>query len=388
MLSEDASFTGASWVAYATSKNFTLSAGDGVKTVYVKYKDSSANESASYNDTITLDTVGPNLTQFVINDNDVATNNLSSTLTIGGLDGTTAIDDMMLSEASDFTGASWEAYATTKAFTLSSGEGTKTVYLKFRDVANNVSSVFSDTISVDLTKPTINITDLGLIDNVPDKTPLFYYFTSQTPHIQGKTEANSTVHFVYDGDDTTATANGSGFYEIDLPELPRQYVEIEYYAVDPAGNQSSTRLLKLIIGVENFPVTSVTNVTGSPEGGTTSPTPSVTPPNGETPTETPVVYAVLITDANGATLSNNVVYINEQKYVSDASGLIYIEKQLSADMQVEVEVNGKRVKGNILGEKIIAEEVAKSKPTLLLVLGGISLLGVLGIVLKKVLAKT
>jgi hypothetical protein len=51
-----------------------------------------------------------------------------------------------------------EAYATTKAWTLTSGSGTKTVYVKFKDTPGNWSTVYSDTIVFDTTLPTGTIT--------------------------------------------------------------------------------------------------------------------------------------------------------------------------------------------------------------------------------------
>ena len=49
-----------------------------------------------------------------------------------------------------------EAFATTKTWTLSSGAGTKTVYVQFRDGAGNWSPAFTDTIVFDTTAPTIS----------------------------------------------------------------------------------------------------------------------------------------------------------------------------------------------------------------------------------------
>jgi C1A family cysteine protease/putative hemolysin len=52
--------TCSSWITYATSKSWTLPAGDGTKTVYVLFKDGVGNANASsYTDTIILDTTGP-----------------------------------------------------------------------------------------------------------------------------------------------------------------------------------------------------------------------------------------------------------------------------------------------------------------------------------------
>ena len=44
---------------YATSKAWTLSSGDGPKTVHVKFLDAAGNPSAPAEDGITLDTVPP-----------------------------------------------------------------------------------------------------------------------------------------------------------------------------------------------------------------------------------------------------------------------------------------------------------------------------------------
>ena len=58
------------------------------------------------------------------------------------------------------TGSSFstaEAYATTKTWTLSSGAGTKTVYVQFKDAAGNWSTLpITDTIVLDTTAPTIS----------------------------------------------------------------------------------------------------------------------------------------------------------------------------------------------------------------------------------------
>jgi len=57
-------------------------------------------------------------------------------------------------------GSTWstpEAYATSKTWTLDSIEGTKSVYVKYKDVAGNWSAGFSDEIILDVTPPVISI---------------------------------------------------------------------------------------------------------------------------------------------------------------------------------------------------------------------------------------
>lgn len=152
-VSEDSGFSGASWEAYATSKSFTLAASDGTRTVYVRFKDNAGNISSSYNDTIILDRSGPIVTDFNINSDATHATSADVTLTIGALDLTTSVQDMMVSENSLFTGAVWESYATSSSLTLSAGDGLKTVYIKFRDAAGNSSLPTFDSITLDTTMP-------------------------------------------------------------------------------------------------------------------------------------------------------------------------------------------------------------------------------------------
>ncbi|MDP2736151.1 MAG: hypothetical protein Q8P12_08215, partial [bacterium] len=57
-ISGDCTFSG----AYSSSLGCTLTSGDGLKTVSVRYTDGAGNQSSMYSDTITLDTTPPNTT--------------------------------------------------------------------------------------------------------------------------------------------------------------------------------------------------------------------------------------------------------------------------------------------------------------------------------------
>jgi hypothetical protein len=59
MLSEDPSFKGTAWQEYGWLAYFVLSEGDGPKTIYAKFKDTSGWESAVVNNSIVLDTTPP-----------------------------------------------------------------------------------------------------------------------------------------------------------------------------------------------------------------------------------------------------------------------------------------------------------------------------------------
>lgn len=157
MISESAAFTGASWISYATSNTRNLSAPDGLKTLYIKFKDSAGNESISRSDSIITDITVPATTvsSIVIDSGAAYVTNSSGnvSLAIAAADTPAGLYQMMISESSLFTGASWVTYATSKTFSLSSGEGLKTIYIKFKDNAGNISATKSDSIDLDYGSP-------------------------------------------------------------------------------------------------------------------------------------------------------------------------------------------------------------------------------------------
>lgn len=141
------------WEAYATSKAWSLTTGDGTKTVYVKYKNGVGLVSSAYSDSIILDTTAPT-GSIVINAGATYTTSTSVTLTLSASDTTSGVAKMCFSNDGTYY-TPWEAYATSKAWSLTAGDGTKTVYVKYKDNAGLVSSAYSDTIILDTTAPSI-----------------------------------------------------------------------------------------------------------------------------------------------------------------------------------------------------------------------------------------
>jgi len=106
-------------------------------------------------------------TAITINSGAASTNSTSVTLTLSCSDAD-GCSEMQFSN-DDVTYSSPEAYATTKAWTLTTGDGTKTVYVKFKDTLGNWSSAYSDTILFD-TIPPANPTSCTETHGAPDNT--------------------------------------------------------------------------------------------------------------------------------------------------------------------------------------------------------------------------
>ncbi|MBI5465969.1 MAG: carboxypeptidase regulatory-like domain-containing protein [Candidatus Kerfeldbacteria bacterium] len=73
---------------------------------------------------------------------------------------------MMISNNADFSGAAWETYVTSKTWELTSGDGLKTIYAKFKDSIGTVSNTASTTINL----KTPAVTNLPVAEVTPPAT--------------------------------------------------------------------------------------------------------------------------------------------------------------------------------------------------------------------------
>ncbi|GAA4712457.1 cadherin repeat domain-containing protein [Brevibacillus fulvus] len=199
--------TWSAWEALAAQKQWTLASGDGAKTVYLKVKDT-ANNEISTQQTITLDTTPPT-GSFTINNDTLLTNTTNVTLQIDVADATENGTEMRFSNDNS-NWSQWEPYLSQKAWTLSAGDGEKTVYMQLRDQAANLFSA-TDTIRLDTTRPVVS----GVSD--------------------GQTLAGDVVILFDEG---TATLNGTAFTSGTKVEAEGNYT---LRVTDGAGNETEIR---------------------------------------------------------------------------------------------------------------------------------------------------
>jgi TolB protein len=86
----------------------------------------------------------------IINSEDNSTDSPSVVLTLSANDSSGVAQMRFSNNGTDWT--SWEAYATSKNWTLPSGDGEKIVYVQFKDTAGWVSDSYSDTILLNTVK--------------------------------------------------------------------------------------------------------------------------------------------------------------------------------------------------------------------------------------------
>jgi len=194
---------GDGWGSYERSPYHTF-AGAGLFSVTQLVTGPAGTHSAST--TIRTDFAAPT-GSITINAGAAYTNSTSVILFLSASDNSGTVSSMQLSNDGS-TWSGWEAYATTKPWMLSSGDGEKTVYVQFKDAAENVSSTYSDTIILDTTAP--SVTSTNPINGTPDVSPDALITASFSEAMDPATINTST--FTLMGDVSAAVA-GSVSYD-------------------------------------------------------------------------------------------------------------------------------------------------------------------------------
>ncbi|MDF1565996.1 MAG: fibronectin type III domain-containing protein [Deltaproteobacteria bacterium] len=142
----------------STSTTWSLPAGDGVKTVVVCFEDQAGN-AASYATTITLDQTAP-AGALSIDDGAAYTDGVAVQLgvTAPGDTARMTFSNTAIADCDAATG--WQAFAPSRAWTLTTGDGTKIVYGCLEDAAGNTAAIL-DQIVLDTAAPAGTVTLQG-----------------------------------------------------------------------------------------------------------------------------------------------------------------------------------------------------------------------------------
>lgn len=133
----------------ATTAPWKLPPGDSPKTVWAQFKDSEGMLSEPLSDTIQLDTRPPQGGIRINDDAPSIPEGAPVTLTLLAEDSDSGLSQMMVSNASNFQGSVWENYTTEKSWSLNPGKGKRTVFVRYRDRAGNISKAIQDSIRVE-----------------------------------------------------------------------------------------------------------------------------------------------------------------------------------------------------------------------------------------------
>ncbi|MEW5743938.1 MAG: chitobiase/beta-hexosaminidase C-terminal domain-containing protein [Nitrospirota bacterium] len=135
-----------------------------------------------------------------------------------------------------------EAYNQVKTWTVSAGDGIKTVYAKFSDNAGNWSGVYSDTITLDTAAP---VTTASIGEGT--------YSEPQSIALTANEEA--AIHYTTDGS-TPTTSSATYASQIYIAET----TTLKFFGVDKAGNHEAVKSMEYVIVTTPLPDTQAPSV--------------------------------------------------------------------------------------------------------------------------------
>ncbi|WP_084568007.1 Ig-like domain-containing protein [Brevibacillus panacihumi] len=150
------------WMPYTPEYEWNLSAGEGLKTVYVQARDSAGLESQVVSRTIYLDQTPPDVTTFTINNGTAYTlsRDVDLYVDIGTSEASLPVQ-VSVSNQEDGPFTTWYDLLSPIHWQLTPGDGTKNVYAVFRDAAGNETAKQSATIILDTIAPVISGVSMG-----------------------------------------------------------------------------------------------------------------------------------------------------------------------------------------------------------------------------------
>lgn len=214
---------------------------------------------------LTLDTTGVVNPTIVIESGSAFANQQLVNLTIGCGDSNTTGYQMKLWGSVDEThdtnvktiesGSSWTTYNTSKQIKLSSGEGSKTIYLKVRDDVYNSSAQVSDTIILDTNLAVVTTTapDVTKISKQAGKNICSFSFSSDSPFVEykvkvvgtsGATEGTGSVLLTTNG---SVNVSGVGSYPASTPIN----VQINGADLELASSGDAVKIIKVFVKEAN-----------------------------------------------------------------------------------------------------------------------------------------
>ena len=119
-----------SWQPYSSRKEWFLDFGRGEKVVYVQFRRTNGDISTTFSDAIILDVDPQPFIEMTVNDGDDSTFDRTVTVSSTVSEG---VEHMQISNSSDFSDVPWLPVQESLRWSLPTGEGKKTVYVRYRD---------------------------------------------------------------------------------------------------------------------------------------------------------------------------------------------------------------------------------------------------------------
>jgi len=169
-------------------------------------------------------------------------------------------------QTGDFS--TWETYSTSKTYTLPTGDGTKTVNVRYRDASGNISSIATDTITLDTDFPSISNINTNTTSTTVDEVTTAQATITWTTDQPATTQIEygfTTSYGTESAEDTSLTTS----HTVNLENLSADGTTYNYRIItkDSAGNQTLSTNQSFTTsgtaGADVTPPSSITNLSSS-----------------------------------------------------------------------------------------------------------------------------
>lgn len=147
-------FSAVSWQSYADTISWTINGDLGVNSIYARFKDSAGNISEVVSASIIFDNQAPT-GSLQINSGATKTSSTAANLQLTVTDNLDQLSELSFRIANDneFTGVDWQSATSSLTWNLGNENGTKIVYVQWRDRAGNLSGAVTSSIELDNQAP-------------------------------------------------------------------------------------------------------------------------------------------------------------------------------------------------------------------------------------------
>ncbi len=181
-------------------------------TFYVRAKDTAGNvDSSPATMSWTVDLTGPTGGNPAVSINAGATyaNSTAVTLTLSATDSSGISYVLVSNDATSWYWNTWTGSPMSLSWSLTPGDGTKVVYVQFRDALGNMSSTYTDSIILDSVAPQTTISSAPSSPTT-SRTVYFYFYASEASTFECNTNGGSwsacsspaVFSLTYDGTNT------------------------------------------------------------------------------------------------------------------------------------------------------------------------------------------
>ncbi|PKL44791.1 MAG: hypothetical protein CVV41_05335 [Candidatus Riflebacteria bacterium HGW-Riflebacteria-1] len=169
-LANNSDFLNSFWEIYTDSKKWTFTTGDGLKTIYCRFRGGNANPDEVFMASILLDTTPPAVEMKIDNESKVTA---TTSVTIN-FDFSVPPTQMKISNtAAPASSAAWIAFSDTAKWVIPTGDGEKEIFAQFRDGAGNQYGPISAKITLDTVAPLGNTIALQLTEDSASEVATF-----------------------------------------------------------------------------------------------------------------------------------------------------------------------------------------------------------------------